>query len=114
MARRTTTKPAPAPAPEAPRENRYLRSARVIIETGEGVSAEELAMKAEMSAATAGHCLEAFKGCVSGAPGCQVATGEEGAAGSAAANGGTGSSEIANANAVPAPRGGHFRPPLFL
>jgi transposase len=62
MARSKTTKPTPAPAPEAPRENRYLRSARVIIETGDGVTAEELALKAEMSTATAGHCLEAFKG----------------------------------------------------
>ena len=34
----------------------------MIIETGEGVTAEEPAMKAEMSAATVGHCLEAFKG----------------------------------------------------
>jgi hypothetical protein len=45
------------------RENRYLRAARIIIEAGEGVDLAELAVRADMSTATAGHCLEAWKGC---------------------------------------------------
>jgi hypothetical protein len=53
--------PAPAPAPDSKSENRYARSAKVIIAEGCGITKEELAMKAEMSTATAGHCLEAFK-----------------------------------------------------
>jgi hypothetical protein len=44
------------------RENRYLRAARIIIDAGDGVDLAELAVRAEMSTATAGHCLEAFKG----------------------------------------------------
>jgi len=51
----------PAPAPEPKSENRYARSAKVIIAEGCGITKEELAMKADMSTATAGHCLEAFK-----------------------------------------------------
>jgi hypothetical protein len=50
-----------AAAPEV-RENRYLRAARVIIETGEGVDLAELAMRAEMSEAAARYCLESFLG----------------------------------------------------
>src|SRR5437763_10644368 len=51
-----------AKAPEAKRENRYLRAARIIIEAGEGLDLAELAVKAEMSESTAGHCREAFVG----------------------------------------------------
>ena len=60
MPKKTETKAQPAPQ-AAPRENRYLRAARVIIGEGENVVAE-LAIKAEMSEATAGHCREAFVG----------------------------------------------------
>ena len=60
MPKKTETKAQPAPQ-AAPRENRYLRAARVIIGEGENVVAE-LAIKAEMSEATAGHCREAFIG----------------------------------------------------
>jgi len=58
-------KPAGASAPaEAPRENRYLRAARVIIKAGEGEGIDPMRIVAEgkMSAATAGHAIEAFKG----------------------------------------------------
>src|SRR5437763_7955182 len=51
-----------AKAPEAKRENRYLRAARIIIEAGEGLDLAELAVKAEMSESTAGYCREAFVG----------------------------------------------------
>ena len=52
-----------AKTPEAEkRENRYLRAARIIIEAGEGLDLAELAVKAEMSESTAGHCREAFVG----------------------------------------------------
>ena len=61
MPKKTETKAQPAPQ-AAPRENRYLRAARVIIEEGENVDVAELAIKAEMSEATAGHCREAFVG----------------------------------------------------
>ena len=58
---------AKASAPEAPKENRYLRAARVIIEFGTGaepsaVDLDELAVRAAMSPATAGHCWSAFQG----------------------------------------------------
>src|SRR2546423_14935337 len=80
MATKTKAKPqakaAPAPkangkaaktqakaAPEAEkRENRYLRASRIIIDAGEGLDIAELAVKAEMSESTAGHCREAFVG----------------------------------------------------
>lgn len=58
MARKT----AEALAPTEKRENRYLRAARILIETGEGVDLAELALRAEMSGPTASHCLEAFVG----------------------------------------------------
>jgi hypothetical protein len=58
---KTKSTPAPTPAPEVKAENRYARSAKVIIAEGCGITKEELAMKADMSVATAGHCLEAFK-----------------------------------------------------
>jgi len=38
-----------------------LSQRMVIIAEGCGITKEELAMKADMSTATAGHCLEAFK-----------------------------------------------------
>jgi hypothetical protein len=51
------------PAPETEKhENRYLRAARIIIEAGEGVDLAELAVRASMSEATAGHAREAFLG----------------------------------------------------
>src|SRR5438045_8934237 len=52
-----------AKAPEAEkREHRSPRAARIIIEAGEGLDLAELAVKAEMSESTAGHCREAFVG----------------------------------------------------
>jgi len=53
-----------ASAAEAPRENRYLRAARIIIKAGEGEGIDPMRIVAEgqMSAATAGHAIEAFKG----------------------------------------------------
>jgi len=56
------TKTTLTPAPEAPRENRYLRSARILVMEGCGMPISELAVKAAMSEATANHCVEAFKG----------------------------------------------------
>src|SRR5215212_7476396 len=53
---------APKPAEPERRENRYLRAARIIIEAGDGVDLAELAVRATMSEATAGHCREAFRG----------------------------------------------------
>lgn len=61
---KTKTTPAVVPAPEPasePLPNRYLRSARIIIEDGCGIDKAELAVKASMSEATAGHCLDAYK-----------------------------------------------------
>lgn len=55
---KTTT---PTLEPEV-RENRYLRSARVLLAEGCGLPIAELAVKANMSEATANHCLEAYKG----------------------------------------------------
>src|SRR5258707_4962289 len=52
-----------APEPER-KDNRYLRAARVIIEAGEGVDPAELALKAELSPASANYCMEAYKGVV--------------------------------------------------
>jgi hypothetical protein len=51
-----------APEPSAPIENRYARAARILILEGEGLPLEELAVKAQMSVSTAGHCLAAFQG----------------------------------------------------
>jgi hypothetical protein len=64
MAKTTTKTPAKAAKPVQPevRENRYLRAARILIETGEGVDLAELAIRANMSEATADHCLAAFVG----------------------------------------------------
>jgi hypothetical protein len=50
------------PPPTEKKDNRYLRAARIIIEAGDGVELAELALRAEMSTATASHCLEAFRG----------------------------------------------------
>jgi hypothetical protein len=58
----TKGKKAPAPANTEKRENRYLRASRIIIESGEGVDLAELAVRAQMSEATAGHAREAFLG----------------------------------------------------
>jgi hypothetical protein len=64
-ARNAKTVKAPAPAPEAPKENRYLRAARILIEIGGNptdVDLDELAVRAAMSRPTAEHCLSAFVG----------------------------------------------------
>jgi hypothetical protein len=68
-ASRSKAKPDPkakgkAPAKPEPerKDNRYLRAARVIIENGEGVDPAELALKAELSPASANYCMEAFRG----------------------------------------------------
>ena len=53
---------APKPAEPEQRDNRYLRAARIIIEAGDGVDLAELAVRATMSEATAGHCRKAFRG----------------------------------------------------
>jgi hypothetical protein len=53
------------PAPEKEkRDNRYLRAAKIIISLGESEGCDPiyLAMKADMSQSTAGHCIEAFRG----------------------------------------------------
>jgi hypothetical protein len=46
------------------RDNRYLRASRAILAAGEtdGLDPIYLAMKADMSQSTAGHCIEAYKG----------------------------------------------------
>jgi hypothetical protein len=51
-----------AAEPSAPSENRYARAARILIIEGEGMPLAELAVKAQMSVSTAGHCLAAFQG----------------------------------------------------
>ena len=74
-ATKTAKKPAakvngktPAPTAKAKRqatekkENRYLRAARVLIETGEGVAIAELAVRAGLSEPAAAYCLDSFKG----------------------------------------------------
>jgi hypothetical protein len=56
---------AATPAPETEkRDNRYLRASRAILAAGEseGLDPIYLAMKADMSQSTAGHCIEAYKG----------------------------------------------------
>lgn len=45
------------------KDNRYLRAAKIIV-TDLEIDAEQLAGKADMSEATAGHCLEAWRGVV--------------------------------------------------
>ena len=65
MARKTAETKAKGKAPEPTpdkRENRYLRAARSLIETGEGVDLAALAIRADMSEPTPPHCLEAFRG----------------------------------------------------
>jgi hypothetical protein len=64
---KTTTKQSktkPVQAESKHRENRYLRAARIIIEIGavEDIDLAELAVRADMSAATASHCWAAFQG----------------------------------------------------
>ena len=46
------------------RDNRYLRASRAILAAGEseGLDPIYLAMKADMSQSTAGHCIDAFRG----------------------------------------------------
>jgi hypothetical protein len=66
--KRTAAKPAPkgkttvkVPEPEAPRENRYSRSAKVIA-SNLTIDVQALSEQAEMSTSTARHCLEAWNG----------------------------------------------------
>jgi len=46
--------------PEAPRENRYSRSAKIM--SNPTIDAQALSKQAEMSLSTARHCLEAWHG----------------------------------------------------
>jgi hypothetical protein len=74
MATKTNAKAKPTPKPalkatpkaKAPatekRDNRYLRAARVLIKTGEGVDLAELAIKSDLTEPAARYCLDAFKG----------------------------------------------------
>lgn len=58
------TKPVPAPAPER-QDNRYLRAAKILVKMGGNptdVDLIELSVRAQMSPATASHCLSAFVG----------------------------------------------------
>jgi hypothetical protein len=61
---KATTKQTKPVQPEPARENRYLRAARIIIEIGavEDIDLAELAVRADMSPATAGHCWAAYQG----------------------------------------------------
>jgi hypothetical protein len=62
-AEQTKAKPTPAPAPEKRAQpNRYLRASRVILREGVSIDPVALGMAADMSAATAAHCLSAFSG----------------------------------------------------
>ncbi len=105
------TKPTPSPAPEAPRENRYLRSARILVLEGCGLPIAELAVRANMSVATANHCVEAYKGVCTALreakllPAKDPGQGTRSARGEAGSPAGAGSGEIGLTNQT-AERGG--------
>ena len=61
---KTTRKAKANPAPVIPRESRYLRGARIIVASGDGdgIDIMRLVTEGQMSKATAGYILEAYRG----------------------------------------------------